>query len=209
MRLSHKYRYIFYSNPKTGSESVRALLTPVSDVSPVIFTRRTLENPFYSHIRPVEVRDICALWQWSFPEYFGFTCVRNPWDRAVSLYTMIKRLDRAMGMSFAEWLQTIETHGPGGGGDPSSRWRMYGTYSLGSYVSDESGNRLVQAVLRMEDLNRELMPLLRDRGIPVEGSVPHINKSKRGQYRDYFDPDSRDLVRRLYREDIEEFRYSY
>lgn len=209
MRLSHKYRYIFYSSPKTGSESVRALLTPLSDVSPVVFNKRTPQNPFYSHISPLEVRDICTMWQWSFPEYFGFTCVRNPWDRAVSLYAMIRRLDRAFGMSFTEWLGTIETSGRGGGGHPNLRWRMYGTYSLRSYVSDESGNRLVHAVLRMEDLDHELIPLLRARGIPVEGSVPHINKSEREQYRDYFAPDSRDLVARLYRDDIEEFGYSF
>jgi hypothetical protein len=209
MLLSHKYRYIFYSNPKTGSESVRTLLTPFSDVLPVMFTQRTPQNPFYSHIRPVEVREICNLRRWPFSEYFGFTCVRNPWDRVVSLYEMIRRLDSAFRMSFAEWLPTIKTSGPGGGGDPSSRWRMYGTYSLASYVTDESGTRLVHAVLRMEDLDHDLIPLLRAHGIPVEGSVPHINKSKRGQYRDYFAPDSRDLVARLYRDDIEEFGYSF
>ncbi len=55
MRISHRHRFVFFSNPKTGSESVRSLLDPYSDICGVPMWEMTAENPFYSHISPREV----------------------------------------------------------------------------------------------------------------------------------------------------------
>ncbi len=94
MRLSKKHQFIFFANPKTGSDSIRALLDPFSDVKSVTYREITDENPFYSHIRPVEVKAILDRWGWNYDEYFRFTFVRNPWGKLVSLYEMIRAVDR-------------------------------------------------------------------------------------------------------------------
>jgi hypothetical protein len=94
MRLSTQHKFIFFANPKTGSDSVRAFLDPFSDIKSVTYREITTENPFYSHIRPVEVKAILSKWGWSYDEYFRFTFVRNPWSKLVSLYEMIREVDR-------------------------------------------------------------------------------------------------------------------
>lgn len=85
MLVSHDHRFIFFSNPKTGSESVRELLAPYADVEGIPMWEASDEHPYYSHIRPVEVREIFRERGHAFGDYFRFTFVRNPWSRLVSL----------------------------------------------------------------------------------------------------------------------------
>src|SRR5690606_27928408 len=89
MQISHRYKFIFFSFPKTGSESVRELLDPYSDIRGIPYWNISEENPFYSHISPAEVKAIFQKNGWDYDEYFKFTFVRNPWARLVSLYNMI------------------------------------------------------------------------------------------------------------------------
>ena len=58
MRISHAGRFVFYSIPKTGSESVRRWLDPVSDEVIGTFRQVCDDRPFYSHMRPVEVHEV-------------------------------------------------------------------------------------------------------------------------------------------------------
>jgi len=89
MIVSHTYKFIFFSNPKTGSESVRAMLAPFQEVEVVPFVRQGSERVFYPHMRPVEARSIFEERGWTFEEYVKLVFVRNPWARLVSLYEMI------------------------------------------------------------------------------------------------------------------------
>ena len=92
MRISHRYRFIFFANPKTGSSSVRHFLNSYTDVMPVRdYRERTADNPFYPHITPKETRRLFEDYGWDFYGYTKFVFVRNPWDRLVSLYEHIRR----------------------------------------------------------------------------------------------------------------------
>ncbi|MEX0853104.1 MAG: hypothetical protein WD036_07465 [Bauldia sp.] len=52
MRISHRYRFIFFANSKTGSESVRAWLNPFSDIRGVSSAKAAPADPFSAHMRP-------------------------------------------------------------------------------------------------------------------------------------------------------------
>jgi hypothetical protein len=140
--------------------------------------------------------------------------VRNPWARLVSLYEMILRLEKSPDkfVSFSEWLYTIKIDGTGGGGEDWQRWRKYGTYSLGNFCRGDSGELLVDKVIRLEDINRDLLPYLKSFNLPnIENfDVPHVNKSiVRQHYTQYYDEKTLLHVDQLYQSDISEFGYKF
>jgi hypothetical protein len=47
------------------------------------------------------------------------------------------------------------------------------------------------------------------RKVGISAALPHVNKTKRTGYRDYYDPETRDLTARLYAKDIERFGYAF
>lgn len=212
MRISHRYRFVFFARPKTGSSSVRQFLDPYSDFLPVKnYLERTPDNPFYPHIRPVEARDLFRARDWDFDGYTKFVCARNPWARIVSLYRHVKEASPEI-PGFAEWVRATEPDGAGGGGEDWQRWRRYGSYSLESYVNDENGVALVDAVLPLEGLEQGLKPFLERLSLPgVAGrTLPHSNDRARGEsYTSYYDDATRTLVGARYRNEIERFAYRF
>lgn len=200
---------MFFANPKTGSESVRAFLDPLSDVTGTVYTRTTREFPFYSHMRPVEAQAAFQERGWTFTDYYRFTCVRNPWKRLVSLYLMIQRLDPSFEASFADWLEGSSTSGAGGGGADGQRWRKYGTYSLRNFIGGDMS--LVDDVFRMEDMD-ELPARLAARGLPIPATaqIGRVNATHSStSHRDFYTRRLIDLVATRYAEEIEMFGYSF
>ncbi len=209
MIISHRHKFIFFSNPKTGSESVRLLLSAYADVNIVTYPNRTIQNPFYSHITPKETREIFISRKWDFDSYQKFVFTRNPWNRIVSLFLMIKRNDPTNQVTFKEWLQTIDNKGNGGGGHDFARWRKYGTYSIDNYVADDSGKFLVDNIFRLEDINECLLPFLNKLHLEdLPKTIPLINKgSKNNNYEEWYDFDSSRKIEELYHYEIDHFGY--
>ena len=210
MRISHRYRFIFFANPKTGSSSLRQFLDPYSDVRPAENYRlRTPDNPFYPHITPREAKPLIEERGWDFECYTKFVVVRNPWARLVSLYTHVQQ-DRGGQGRFHEWLETVEPSGKGGGGEDWERWRRYGAYSIEHFIKDEEGRVLVDKVLRLEDLDTTLRPFLTSLGLPVESArLRHSNQRVIRDYRSYYTPETAALVRQRYAHDVETYGYDF
>ena len=109
-------------------------------------------------------------------------------------------------------MRSIAPDGAGGGGEDWQRWRRYGSYSLESYVGDEDGSPLVDAVLRLEDLETELRAFLERLALPdvAERPIPHSNDRAQGEsYVGYYDDETRELVATRYRGEIERFGYAF
>jgi hypothetical protein len=225
MQISHQYKFIFFSFPKTGSESVRALLEPYSDIHGIPYWVRTEEHPFYSHISPAEVKYLFEQRGWDYENYYKFTFIRNPWARMVSLYYMIYHTNPPNNLfgrlryrfrshnapSFKEWLRSTRPDGPGAGGPPDQRWQVYGSYSIASYILDKNGRDLVDEVLKLEEINQRLPELLERIGIPdaKDLAIPFVNKRASKNYREYYDAEADKLIRTRYRYDIDRFVYSF
>ncbi len=212
MRISHRHRFVFFANPKTGSSSVRQFLNPWTDVMPVKnYLERTAENPFYPHITPLEAQGLFAERGWDFAGYTKFVLVRNPWARLVSLYRHVHQADAAT-PAFADWLPTTAPDGAGGGGEDWQRWRRYGAWSIAHYVSDGAGGTLVDHVLRLEDIAVALKPFLAGLGLPgvAARAIPHSNRRADGRpYTSWYTPATAALVASRYRYDIRAFGYRF
>ncbi len=81
------------------------------------------------------------------------------------------------------------------------------TFTQTSCLVDENGKLLVDFVGKFENLDEDFRSICQKVGISAR--LPHINKSKRTDYRDYYDSETRDLTAQLYAEDIERFGYTF
>jgi hypothetical protein len=202
---------MFFSNPKTGSESLREMLTPYSDVLDVPFKNTTLDNPFYSHITPFEVQRIFLKKGLDFNGYYKIVCTRNPFNRLVSLYEMIYK-KWPIKPPFDNWLISTRTDGKGGGGKNHERWRRYGTYSLKNYTSDYDGNLIVDKIICLEDFDEEIPQLFKDLNITLDTDFKIIKKNVRTRKKkvvNYYSEKSKQLVLERYAWEIKKFNYTF
>jgi len=221
VRISHRHRFVFLANPKTGSTTVRALLDPHSDIRGRPGDECSAQFPFYNHLPPRELRPVFSERSWDWDSYFKFTLVRNPWARLVSLFEMIRRHEgerlagvlpwRDVRRDFATWLKGVDPGGNGAAdGDGRPRVRRYGATTFDAWAGDGGGGEMVDAVLRLEDIEEELPALFSRMGLPAPRAVP---RRARGLYlrshQRYFDVESRDWVAARYAAEIERFDYRF
>lgn len=212
-RISHRYKFIFFAFPKTGSESIRKILDPYSDIKAVNRKDITIDNPFYTHITPEETQKIFKEKGWNYDDYYKFTCVRNPFSRLVSLYNMTRKNKKST-PSFTNWLIDI---------NPKSKergsWISNGQLSFKEYISSTDGDILVDKVIKLENINIELENVLRDLNIKNE-VVPHINKGKYKKninrirssqklYRLFYNVNTIEFVSKHFKWEMEQFDYRF
>ncbi len=213
MIISHTRRLIIFSNPKTGSESLRAAFGPLAEEPVVPWRHTNWLYPFYPHMPPSEAQRVFQARGWDFHAYTRVTGIRNPYPRLVSLYRMIRRSDRiwklrqASGLpvpDFATWLRGTRTQGRGGGGHIHQRWRRFGTYSVRAWTHGGGDQSLVSHILRLEHLAQDAGPLLEAFALSAD-AIPHLNAAGSTEWRDWYDAASRSLVQQRYAEELQAF----
>ena len=171
-RISHKHKFIFFAFPKTGSESIRQILDPYSDIKAVHRSKITKDNPFYTHITPEETKQIFMKKGWNYDEYFKFVFVRNTYSRLFSLYNM--KFKNSVRPKFSDWVLTLHPHSKERG-----NWFLNGQLAFIDFISEKDANGnitiLVDEVMKLEEINNQLAKLLFKINIPQQ-AIPHINK---------------------------------
>jgi len=174
--------------------------------------------PFFHHISALELSEHFERHGWDWNEYRKFAVVRNPFDRAVSLFHHHQLLQAGrvheLGRTRAIWrrvtfplrarhtFQEFVRHVL-----PASSLAR----PLRSFVADENGEVLVDDFLRLETLDEELPNYLRGVGIALGGAgIPRINgTAHRAPYPSYYDEETRRLVSEHYAEEIRRFGYVF
>ena len=158
--------------------------------------RKIHSIPIKKHATALQIR--AALDDEIFDSFFKFSFVRNPWDWQVSLYHYILDRPQNRGHEETKKMGSFRSF-------VFSREKL--TFTQTGCLVDESGNLLVDFVGKFENLDQDFQSICHKVGISA--SLPHINKSKRTNYQDYYDAETRDLTARLYAEDIERFGYTF
>ncbi len=133
-----------------------------------------------------------------YRKYFSFTIVRNPWDKMVSQYFYNAHKFVPKGTSFKEYIQLfaqgykITTHSP---------------FHF-SYIYDSNNNLAVDYIGRFEDLDKSMEYICNTIGIKYD-KLPHENKSKHKKYEKYYDEESRELVYKIFKAEINYFGYTF
>lgn len=207
--ISHKHKCIFVHIPKTGGTSIEEVIWPLK-------TDRIEENLWMGfvdsyhnkyqtgalqHLTASQIRsEVGSL---VFDEYYKFTVVRNPWEKAVSQFMYLKKrkyLRDFIGMSrwasFKKYLKLIskKTH---------VQWMKQS-----DFLVDSEGGLLVDEILRFEDLDSDFQKVKLKLGFSSL-ELPHVNKSERKRYSEYYDQESIQMVQDLYASDIAMFDYKY
>lgn len=174
-----------------------------------------LQAPHFDSIyfKHVYANKMKAMLGKEYDNYFKFAFVRNPWDWLVSNYSYNRGLhrpfiqqancnknlsssdwaDQAKDLSFSEWLPW---------------WVENFTPSQSAMLVDDEGNLLVDEVYRFESLKSDSKKLRKRLGIWSLRPLPHRESSKRtSDYREYYEPDSIEFVKKHFQADFELFNY--
>ncbi len=157
------------------------------------------------HLTAKEVISRVGQEQWD--SAYKFTFVRNPWDRAVSLYEYRRKKNKTQiatkGIEFTEWVNYVFSDHP----DPYFHNNPKSFQPQVEWLKDDNGRVTVDFVGRFESINKDF-----DRIKELTGSsanLPHLNASKRTSYQSYYDADTRALVHHWFHQDIALFGYSF
>lgn len=194
MRISHRYKFVFLSNPRTASRSLRKILDEHSEIHSIAINERSAENPFYHHMPAREVRDAFEGLGWVLDEYTLFTVVRSPFTRVPSLFRWYVEQTNTV-CSFSEFVERVL----------DTNETMF--HSATVFGSDGDGNRLVDRYLGYEHIHDEVLSLLPTLGIPAPESLPKVGFDRARPENVLWTTELIHCVAEKYADDIEQFHY--
>jgi len=188
--IHHQHKVIFVHIPRTGGSSIEAALGIKSKLTNN-FTFECFEG---KHGTASEYKKEWPQW----PYFFKFSFVRNPWDRIASNYEFMKVHPLSplykIELSFKQWLYNKD----------SSWGHFLDKQNKGySYFLDQELN----FIGKYENLQSDWDFICRS--ININSLLPHINKTQRKQYTEYYDDETRQIVAEKYRKDIDDFSYKF
>ena len=139
-------------------------------------------------------------------EYFKFSFVRNPWERAVSQIEYLRTKAGAAIFSKETFKERLLMY-------CSTRKNIAG-HDLGAcqldYLMDKSGKVSLDFIGRFESLNLDFNKICIVLGINPPLQLPHIfNSNRKLHYSKYYDEESIDWIRERFAKDIDYFGYKY
>jgi len=182
-------KFLFFHNTKVLTRSI---------------ARNALKNRIicYKHkpILHAEKMEECTLKVLN--RLFKFSFVRNPWDRTVSAYFYLSQehpelLPREY-FSFKEFIKT----------DFKKRGTMINDHFQHQYQKTyNDGHQIVDFIGRFENVEEDWKYVASK--IDAESVLPHIGASAHDDYRIYYDDESIEIVRNIYKKDIDLFGYEF
>lgn len=137
---------------------------------------------------------------------FKFTFVRNPWDRAFALFHFRSIKDRetqrAKPLVFAEWLQRVFVEN-----DPDYYTNPKMFMPQTEWLLDDAGKISLNQIARFENKEADFAKICQVLGIEVE--LPERSSPRLPDYREFYDPDTTELISQWFASDIDRFGYSF
>ncbi|TNJ43968.1 sulfotransferase family 2 domain-containing protein [Phaeobacter sp. B1627] len=214
MILSRGRNYVFIHAPKTGGTALALALESRAMASdemlgdtPKAKKRRhrlqgvTTRGRLWKHSTLADIEGLATPEE--LRQMFAFTLVRNPWDRAVSLYHWLQhqRFDHPMvplaqSRSFVGFIT-----------DPLVM-RAFSDAPVPSYMRQSDGQEHCSLYIRLEHFGTDAEPLFDHLGFRLK--LPRTNMSERKRdWRPYYDDAAASAVRKCCAVEIERFEYSF
>ncbi len=207
--ISEKHKCIFIHIPKTAGTTVEKLIWPNEEAR----TEEELwmgfvkdqHNKYHTgglqHLMARYVRE--EVGDKKFNAFYKFSVVRNPWDKTVSQFRYMKQrpdLRSFLGMhrftSFKKYLKLIQKV-------DHVHW-----LPQVKFLFDLNGELLVDKVLSFENFESEIKEVLGRLKLEIK-SIPHLNRSKRRDYKSYYSNVTKEMVEEFYKDDIKKFNYKF
>ena len=211
--ISRTKHFLFIHVPKTGGNSVSTALQTYTDIQFVVANSPKgfgqSENfwpidPIYGSIKHFSVDKWSELLGKRISDYFLFATVRNPIDRAISLYFFMKQ---AINHKQISWLEDNSD-------DARDRFSksefckflLSGVPSQMSFLN--SSAELDIHLMRYERLVDDFAAVCRQLGLN-HTSLPVINASRRPPLKHLLDAGTKKLLVEVFEDDFRSFGYAY
>jgi len=203
--LSIAHRFLFVHIPKTAGNTVHRVLLPYSEDEMVRlgahqdginrFEVRSPHLEMHKHLPLAQYR--ARLPRETFAEVFRFHGIRNPWDRCVSFFFSPHRGPVTWSAeAFEDFINSDEVR-------PAHEF-------LELKKGEANPFRHAHAAIRYEHLEEDFVRVCQQIGIPAPDSLPRVNASTRGDYRQYYPTDRLiDCVARKFAPEIRHFGYRF
>lgn len=182
--ISDQYKCIFVEVPKTGSTSIRSIVG----------------HPPKPHVNIWQIAH--EIDRERFTSYFKFGFVRNPWDRAVSLYERREGLQLRDQMSFEKFVEWLKFS------SATCIYPLPHRYQMDWFV-DPHGNIVVDYIGKFETLLHDWAKISSKLGIDRE--LPHKNRrpGQKKHYAEYYSKETERMIYERFAVDIEFFGYEF
>jgi len=202
-------KIIFYRIPKNASTSIydhlgyNNLIKENESLIESFSDQRIYKNLFSgTHLKPDELKLILGT---NIDLYFSFCVVRNPWDRVLSTYKfsekyeLYKVYDLKENPSFLSFCKMLERNS----NNPF-------LLSAHKQVQWTNGNFKPKKIIRFENLQEEFSKMLIKENLSgIIDALPHENKTNHDHYSSYYNSETKDIVAKVFKEDIKAFNYDF
>lgn len=200
--IINSQKFIFVHIPKTGGTSVEKLF----DSS--FYGWDEKHNLWKQHC---SIHQMQSLYGIDIDNYYKFSIIRNPWDRAVSDYKWWTRpsspfFDFLKSTTLEDYL--LIRHGYEKINhlrDKTGRADHF--YAQYSFIEIDEHNYM-DRIIRFENLQQDFNIVCDEIGGRRQ-QLPHTNKTNRQHYSEYYNQKTIDIVSQKYRKDIEYFNYTF
>jgi len=229
--ISKTHKTIFVHIPKVAGQSIETMF--LEDLNLDWYNRGELllrkkkateKGPYrLAHLKAHEYVDLNYLTKEDFEAYFKFSFVRNPFSRAYSYY---KYLGYSKVCTYNYFLKNVL--------EKKIKNRHFFFISQTDYLYNSDNKLLVDFVGKFENLNEDIKTVIKSSNLKTE-TLPFVNKSKSEvkrsiskviknplflanlntnnpifkDYREAYDDKSKNIVNKLYKNDLENFQYEF
>lgn len=202
MIISHENRWIFLSNPKCASTTLRSILTPHQSWAV------SSDDP---HVTSAQVMQHFDTWHWNIDVYRKWTTIRHPAARLYSLhkfkhrmaysgdttnatprFIMVSRDYVARYPTFEAAVLDLNEFGP----------------SLQTHYTHLNDEPFCEDIARVETLSTDLQPIFNRLGLEVD-DLPRLNVSDASDWESQYTPQMRQIVLNRYADDFRLLGYDW
>ena len=178
-------KFIFFGNRKAGLHSV---------CRHHLKDRAVLRKDF-----PGDWKRLADSMLGAIHQYFKFTVIRNPFDRAVSAFHALQQYSKKWpGMEFKTFVKT----------ELAAKGYMVNEHFFPQYPNVYFKKLpMLDFVARLENIERDF-EVIAD-VIGCDPNLPWENRSRHEHYSTYYDEESRAIVESIYKLDIDLFGYQF
>lgn len=208
MLVSDSHQFIFVHIRKAAGSSIRDTLSPLSISvaknlkakikSKVLRIEKNYHKYSYREHSPISHAKNLMTPQ-LFDSYFKFAFVRNPYTRLISEYEFIRRRPdhgrhkTVIKMTFDQYIKYQS--------------KRFDAHQI-NMLADKGGNLQMDFIGRFENLHED-WAFVCDKLQIMNAELSHRKKASKVNYKDYFNPESIELVAKLWKKDLQTFNYQY
>ncbi len=208
---------VFVHIPKTAGTSIEQVLYPllsndgtvISGMSDTnLFAGWNKEHKFWMH--HATMQQINELYEKDVSNYFKFSFVRNPYERAISDWKFLRGSSNKKWRSktFLKYLNCDGYFKRMLSGKKNKSTRIDHIYRQYDFLYDKDGKCLVDFIGKTENLQEDFNIICDKIGIQQQ-KLPHKKKLNYRNYTEYYDDETMQIVTEKYAKDIEYFGYKF